>query len=548
MTAGGAGAPCRGAARRGAGGDKAAWRHPRRHGDGGRGIRTHETLAGLAVFKTAAFNRSASPPEGEKIVLPGVGCHAAKPDGDRITAMSDYGDLAQRLAAALSPNYVLDGVLGAGGCAVVWGARDVRSGREVAVKTLKPEVDSVVLRERFRREGEAAARLTHPNVIRIHDVGERDGLAWIVMAREPGPSLAARVKAHGPLPPDDAARFLGEVASALGAAHRAGVVHRDVKGDNVLLAGDGRAILTDFGIAKLLDGLDESLTSTGVVVGTPAAMAPEQLAGDAPVDARTDVWALGVLGYELLTGTPPFTAPTMAQLVGQIIAGEPAPFRSHGVHPPAWLEGVIARCLRKEAAARYADANEVAAALGAGGASAADTRPEVPAAADPDRRVLGAIAGAVLGVAALEMTTGAVRFTPVAVLAGGLGVALSVMHARWRVQVQAAVPSATRPQTMPIDRLRTERRLVAALLLQMPKTERARFGGIVGALDDAVAEADRAARLAPASMRSAMPSLLSTARAAREALERRALDEVATALTSLAGATQVVRRVATPTA
>src|SRR6266566_576092 len=188
--------------------------------------------------------------------------------------------------------------------------------RRVAVKVLPPELAfREEIRIRFLREAETAARLSHPHIVPIHSVGEGpDGLVYFVMAYVDGESLAARLKRRERLPPEEARRIMMETADALGAGHALGIIHRDVKPDNILLEGSrGRTVLTDFGIAKALTSTTGpgTLTATGVAIGTPHYMSPEQAAGDREIDGRSDIYSLGVVGYQMLAGELPFSAPTV---------------------------------------------------------------------------------------------------------------------------------------------------------------------------------------------------------------------------------------------
>ncbi|MDX2184308.1 MAG: serine/threonine-protein kinase [Gemmatimonadaceae bacterium] len=468
--------------------------------------------------------------------------------------MTEVAQLQDRLSRAVAPQYEISGVVGAGGCAVVFHARDAALDRDVAIKALKPQLDSPAIRERFRREGAATAKLQHPNVIAIHGVGEGDELSWIVMPLVRGESLAARIERSGRLAASDVVPLLLDVADGLACAHAAGMVHRDVKPENVLLdAATGRAILTDFGVAKALDGIDESLTATGIVLGTPSAMAPEQLAGDAPVDLRTDVWAFGVLAYRALTGELPFSAPSVTQLVGRIIAGTPAPITAAAPDCPAWLVDVVMRCLAKDATERYPDAGAVATALRDGregrasvrlsAAAAAPTPASWPAAARGAWRTALVAAAVVAVVWVLEWRLAAVRITPFVALAGLLIVALAVAE-RWTranqatAQADAPPPSAGRRHR---NAIATERRIVSAILLQMPRVERAKLASVLPTMDQALAEADRLLAQRGASPRDALAALADGARAVRLGLEQRAGDQVVRAVASLSGETRSAR-------
>jgi len=250
--------------------------------------------------------------------------------------------LAQRLSQALGSSFTLEGEIGRGGMGVVYNARDERLKRRVAVKVLPPELAfREEIRIRFLREAETAARLSHPHIVPIHSVGEGpDGLVYFVMAYVDGESLAARLKRRERLPPEEARRILMETADALGAGHALGIIHRDVKPDNILLEGSrGRTVLTDFGIAKALTSTTGpgTLTATGVAIGTPHYMSPEQAAGDREIDGRSDIYSLGVVGYQMLAGELPFSAPTVPGiLLKQITEQAPTSSTVHRRVPKTW--------------------------------------------------------------------------------------------------------------------------------------------------------------------------------------------------------------------
>jgi serine/threonine-protein kinase len=277
--------------------------------------------------------------------------------------------LRQRLDAALGDAYTVQGEIGRGGMGVVYHARDERLKRQVAIKVLPPELAfREEIRTRFLREAETAARLSHPHIVPIHTVGEGpEGLVYFVMAYVDGESVAQRLSRRGRLPPEEVRRILIETVDALGAAHALGIIHRDVKPDNVLLEGSrGRVVVTDFGIAKALSsgtGPNTALTATGVAIGTPHFMSPEQAAGDREVDGRSDLYSLGVVAFQMLTGELPFTAPTVPGiLLKHITEAAPAIDLKRPDCPPD-LSGAVMRCLEKNPDDRWPTADALRRAL-----------------------------------------------------------------------------------------------------------------------------------------------------------------------------------------
>src|SRR5436853_1393040 len=261
--------------------------------------------------------------------------------------------LATRLSQALGSSYTLEGEIGRGGMGVVFNARDERLKRQVAVKVLPPELAfREEIRLRFVREAETAARLSHPHIVPIHSVGESpDGLVYFVMAYVDGESLGAKLKRRGRLPPDEARRIMQETADALGAAHAFGISHRDVKPDNILLEGSrGRVVVTDFGIAKALSSTTggATLTATGVAIGTPHYMSPEQAAGDREIDGRSDIYSLGVVAYQMLAGELPFQAPTVPGILMKHITERPPLITDRRPEVPEDLGACGMRCLEKD--------------------------------------------------------------------------------------------------------------------------------------------------------------------------------------------------------
>jgi serine/threonine-protein kinase len=275
--------------------------------------------------------------------------------------------LSGRLSQALGASYTVEGEIGRGGMGVVYHARDERLKRQVAIKVLPPELAfREEIRIRFLREAETAARVSHPHVVPIHSVGEGpDGLVYFVMAFVDGEPLSERLKRRGRLAPEEARRILMETADALGAAHALGVIHRDVKPDNILLEGSrGRVVVTDFGIAKALSSTSSgALTGTGVAIGTPHYMSPEQAAGDREIDGRSDLYSLGVVGFQMLVGELPFTAPTVPGLLMKHITEQAPLITDRRPDCPEDLAACVMRCLEKEPEARWPTADALRRAL-----------------------------------------------------------------------------------------------------------------------------------------------------------------------------------------
>jgi serine/threonine-protein kinase len=274
--------------------------------------------------------------------------------------------LAARLAEALGDAYTIEGEIGRGGMGVVYRARDERLQRRVAIKVLPPELAfQQDIRQRFTREAQTAARLSHPHIVPIHSVGESHGLVYFVMGYVDGESVAARIRRKGHLPVEEARRIMMETADALSAAHAYSVIHRDIKPDNILLEGTrGRVMVTDFGIAKALSATPQAtLTGIGVAIGTPAFMSPEQAAGEREIDGRSDLYSLGVVTYQMLTGSLPFNAPTVAGILMKQIT-EPAPdLRTRRPDIPEDLANAVARCLEKDPESRWPTADALRRAL-----------------------------------------------------------------------------------------------------------------------------------------------------------------------------------------
>src|SRR5262249_30691194 len=260
--------------------------------------------------------------------------------------------------------YRLNRELGAGGMATVYLAEDLKHRRKVAIKVLRPELAATLGSDRFAREIEVAAQLQHPHILGLLDSGDASGFLYYVRPYVEGETLRERLSKRGELPVVDAVRVLAEVADALEAAHHQGVVHRDIKPENVLLSGR-HAMVMDFGVAKAVsEAADrEQLTTAGVALGTPAYMAPEQAIADPHLDGRVDIYALGVLGYEMLAGHPPFHGLTPQQTLAAHVTESPVPLARRRPGTPSALAAVIMKCLAKRPADRYQTAGELVAAL-----------------------------------------------------------------------------------------------------------------------------------------------------------------------------------------
>ena len=323
--------------------------------------------------------------------------------------------LLEKLREALAPEYEVERVLGTGGMGAVFLARDRRLDRLVAVKVVSPELAaSEALRQRFLREARTIARLRHSSIVDVYTAGESNGLLYFIMQYVPGESLRDVLDREKRIPPARAAVILCDLAGALAYAHAQGVVHRDIKPENVLIdTRTGTAHLTDFGVARAFEAADDRMTGTGLIVGSPRYMSPEQAAGERELDGRSDIYSLGLIGYEMLTGAPTFSGASPVSVIAKQITEIPPPVatRADGV-PPA-LANVIDRALAKDPNERWPDASAMTAALG----DVVHGRAGVPAAAaaaPPGRtRRRNAI---VAGVAAL-------------VIAGGIWVARTIAEA-----------------------------------------------------------------------------------------------------------------------
>ncbi len=315
-------------------------------------------------------------------------------------------DSLECLRAAIADHYALGDEIGRGGMAVVYAVEDLRHHRQVAIKILHPELAAAVGVERFTREIEIAARLSHPHIVPLFDSGDVDGILYYVMPLLNEGSLRGRLNRDKQLPLDEAVRIINETAAGLDFAHEAGVIHRDIKPANIMFSG-GEVMLADFGVATAVAAVGgEALTATGLAVGTPAYMSPEQSAGVHDVGARSDVFALGCVAYEMLAGSPPFEGPTPQAVQARKMTGEVQSVRVVRETVPAAAEQVIGKALASTPADRYATAGDFAAALRGAIETPAGTRPDVTGRPErperPDvRRKFAVIGGAAVVVLAI---------------------------------------------------------------------------------------------------------------------------------------------------
>ena len=277
-------------------------------------------------------------------------------------------ELQSHVVRVLAPQYEVEREIGRGGMGIVYKGRDARLKRPVAIKLLPPELAfRSDIRTRFLREAEMAAQLSHPHIVPIYAVDEREGLVYFVMALVEGENLGTRIQQRGPIKPDEARRILREVGDALAYAHSQNTVHRDIKPDNILIDGaTGRTMVTDFGIARAVsEGAESKLTATGIAIGTPAYMSPEQSAGDRDIDGRTDLYALGIVAYQMLCGDLPFNATSTPALLVKHLSERPIPIDQRANVPPDLARAVML-CLEKNPDDRFPDARAFVQALETG--------------------------------------------------------------------------------------------------------------------------------------------------------------------------------------
>jgi eukaryotic-like serine/threonine-protein kinase len=310
--------------------------------------------------------------------------------------------VVERLTTALADRYRIERELGEGGMATVYLAHDMRHERDVAIKVLHPDLGAALGGERFLTEIRTTARLQHPHILPLLDSGDADGLLFYVMPLVTGETLRARLEREQQLPVADAVQIAREVADALGHAHARGVIHRDIKPENILLQG-GHALVADFGIALAVQSAGgQRMTQTGLSLGTPQYMSPEQALGERVIDARSDIYALGAVTYEMLAGEAPFTGPNVQAVVARLISEEPRPLALQRKSVPEHVEAAVLQALEKLPADRFATATEFAAALSNAGGTRPISRATATAVAGPmglSRRSTGLIMAVLAAVA-----------------------------------------------------------------------------------------------------------------------------------------------------
>jgi eukaryotic-like serine/threonine-protein kinase len=317
-------------------------------------------------------------------------------------------DPISHLQQVLADRYELEREVGAGGMATVYLARDLKHDRKVAIKVLRPELAAALGPDRFLREVKITAALNHPHILPLLDSGDADGMLFYVMPFVEGESLRDRLVGENQLPLDEAMRITYEVAGALGFAHKAGVIHRDIKPDNILISA-GHAVVADFGIARAVSAAGgQRLTETGLSLGTPSYMSPEQATGGPKIDARSDIYSLASVLYEMLAGEPPFSGPTSQSVIAKLMTEPPPSLRTLRDTVPVEMDTVVMAALAKAPADRFADADAFVAALQS--ATVAQSAP-APVTSSPKSKV------ALIGVAALAI--GAIVVGVVAIVGRG---------------------------------------------------------------------------------------------------------------------------------
>ncbi len=284
-------------------------------------------------------------------------------NAESTSSPADETEFRAQVVSALGADYELGDIIGEGGFGRVYAATDVRLGRKVAIKVIRPDLAGArAFLDRFRKEGSALAKFRHPGIVPIFDIRERDGLIYYVMPLIEGESLRSQLDRRRSLSPKETQRILLELCDCLTATHRAGIIHRDIKPDNIILEGfQHSALLMDFGIAKSIQ--DFGMTVSGVMVGTPTYMSPEQASGDEFIDVRSDIYSLGVLGYHMLTGRPPFVGGSAHVVIAAHVAEKATPIRKLNPSVPKSLADAVEKCLAKDPELRFQNAMELADAL-----------------------------------------------------------------------------------------------------------------------------------------------------------------------------------------
>jgi TolB-like protein/tRNA A-37 threonylcarbamoyl transferase component Bud32 len=379
-------------------------------------------------------------------------CGAATPTEPGVPPRAAAGggvELA-KVQAALAGRYRVERVLGEGGMATVYLAEDLKHHRKVAVKVMRPELAATLGGDRFLREIEIAAQLNHPHILPVHDSGDVDGVLYYVMPFIEGQSLRERLEREGALPTDEALRLAREMTEALAYAHAQGIIHRDIKPANILL-GAGHALVADFGVARALTAGGDALTQTGLAVGTPQYMSPEQALGEPGVDARTDVYAVGAVLFEMLAGEPAFKGATPQAVLAKALTQQAPPLRSLRPGVSQAAADVVATATARQASARYGSAGALVVAL-EGARDAAKSGAAPAATAEPSRGNVWGVFGVaavvtLVAVYGLVARWGLARWTlglAVALLAIGTGVLIMTDRVEARRRSGSAVSGLAR--------------------------------------------------------------------------------------------------------
>jgi serine/threonine-protein kinase len=388
-------------------------------GDRAGAVREYETFA-----RRVAIDLELEPAPETRVLIEGVrersepvASQAPSPIHEP-SADSGAAPHLQHFTDALADRYRLGPQIGAGGMATVYRARDLRHERDVAVKVMHPDLSAHTAAERFLREIRIAANLTHPHIVPVYDSGSAEGQLYFVMPLIHGESLRGRLERDGQLPLDDALTYARDVAEALAYAHAQGVVHRDVKPENILLAGSN-ALVADFGIARAVSAAgDARLTRRGMVVGTPGYISPEQASGGGAVDHRNDLYSFGCVLYEMLAGQPPFTGDNTQAVLAAHVLEQPRPLAELRPDVPARLSQAVMRCLEKEAAERWQTVDELLAQLQAVATPSGGVTPTGATPAVSRRSIAVAAASAVVIAAVLALL----------VMRGGPSIAPAARH------------------------------------------------------------------------------------------------------------------------